>query len=146
MKVIGFCPASDAGKFTGVYSRKAGLSPHQIELDNMQWTKLQKYDKLIYSRISHFSQLAAQENQSLMEAAKLPNFSQLEWISANPKDEFKSFSNVIATQYGFFNKPHQDLNDLNAWTYGYFLLYQKKIVIHFQLSSPPLDMACTSLN
>ncbi|MBW0556579.1 hypothetical protein O181_096294 [Austropuccinia psidii MF-1] len=53
MKGIGFCPGSDAGKSTGVYSRKAGLSPHQIELDNTQWTKLQKYDKFIYSRISH---------------------------------------------------------------------------------------------
>ncbi|MBW0475084.1 hypothetical protein O181_014799 [Austropuccinia psidii MF-1] len=54
MKGIGFCPGSDAGKSAGVYSRKAGLSPHQIELDNMQWTKLQKYDEFIYSRISHF--------------------------------------------------------------------------------------------
>ncbi|MBW0507693.1 hypothetical protein O181_047408 [Austropuccinia psidii MF-1] len=60
MKGIGFRPGSDSGKSAGVYSRKAGLSPHQIELDNMQWTKLQKYDKFIYSRISHFSQLAAQ--------------------------------------------------------------------------------------
>ncbi|MBW0539088.1 hypothetical protein O181_078803, partial [Austropuccinia psidii MF-1] len=69
-----------------VYSQKAGSSPHEIELDNMQWTKLQKYDEFIYSRISHFSQLATQENHSLMEAAKLPNFSQLEWTSANPKE------------------------------------------------------------
>ncbi|MBW0497286.1 hypothetical protein O181_037001, partial [Austropuccinia psidii MF-1] len=67
-----------------VYSRKAGLSPHQIELDNMQWTKLQKYYKFIYSRISHFS------------------------------------------QDGFFNKFHQDLNDLNAWTYDIFLFVSKK--------------------
>ncbi|MBW0516104.1 hypothetical protein O181_055819 [Austropuccinia psidii MF-1] len=120
MKGIGFFPGSDADKSAGVYSRKACLSPHQIELNNMQWTKLQKYDKFIYSRISHFSQLATQENQSLMEAAKLPNFSQLEWTSANPKEECKSFSNVIVTQDRFFNKPHQDLNDLNAWTYGIF--------------------------
>ncbi|MBW0527512.1 hypothetical protein O181_067227 [Austropuccinia psidii MF-1] len=91
----------------------------------MQWTKLQKYDKFIYSRISHVSKLAAQENQSLMEAAKLPNFSQLEWNSANPKEEFESFSNVIVTQDGFFNKPHQDLNDLNAWTYGIFSFVSK---------------------
>ncbi|MBW0557578.1 hypothetical protein O181_097293 [Austropuccinia psidii MF-1] len=77
VKGIGFLPGSDAGKSEGFYSRKAGLSPHQIELDNMKWTKLQKYDKFIYSIISHFSQLATQENQSLMEAAKLPNFSQL---------------------------------------------------------------------
>ncbi|MBW0590069.1 hypothetical protein O181_129784 [Austropuccinia psidii MF-1] len=75
MKGIGFCPGSDSGKSAGVYSRKPGLTPHQIELDNMQWTKLQQYDKLIYSRIAHFSKLAASENQSLMEAAKLPNFS-----------------------------------------------------------------------
>ncbi|MBW0490532.1 hypothetical protein O181_030247 [Austropuccinia psidii MF-1] len=126
MKGIGFCPGSDAGKSAGVYSRKAGLSPLKIELDNRQWTKLQKYDKFIYSRISHFSQLAAQANQSLIEAAKLPNFSQLEWISANPKEEFKSFSNVIVTQDVFFNKPHQDLNDLNAWTYGIFSFVSKK--------------------
>ncbi|MBW0545957.1 hypothetical protein O181_085672 [Austropuccinia psidii MF-1] len=69
---------------------------------------------------------AAQENQSSIEAAQLPNFSQLEWISANPKDEFKSFSNVIVTQDGFFNKPHQDLNDLNAWSYGIFTFDSKK--------------------
>ncbi|MBW0573087.1 hypothetical protein O181_112802 [Austropuccinia psidii MF-1] len=92
----------------------------------MQWTKLQQYDQFIYTRISHFSKPAANENQSLMEAAKLPNFSQLEWTSANPKEEFKSFTNVIVTQDGFFNKPHQDLNDLNAWTYGIFSFVSKK--------------------
>ncbi|MBW0493285.1 hypothetical protein O181_033000 [Austropuccinia psidii MF-1] len=118
MKGIGFCPGSDSGKYAGVYSIKTGLTPHQIELDNIQWTKLQQYVKFIYSRISHFLKQAANENKSLMEVAKLPNFSQLEWTSANPKDEFKSFTNVIVTQDGFFNKPHQDLNDLNAWTYG----------------------------
>ncbi|MBW0550757.1 hypothetical protein O181_090472 [Austropuccinia psidii MF-1] len=85
MKGIGFCPGSDAGKSAGVCARKAGLSPLQIELDNMQWTKIQKYDKFIYSRISHFSKLATQENQSLMEEAKLPNFSQLELTFSNPK-------------------------------------------------------------
>ncbi|MBW0507297.1 hypothetical protein O181_047012 [Austropuccinia psidii MF-1] len=126
MKGIGFGPGSDAGKSVGVHSRKAGSSPHQIELDNMQWTKLQKYDEFIYSRISHFSQLAAQVNQSLIEAAKLPNFSQLQWICANPKDEFKYFSNVIVTQDGFFNEPRQDLNDLNSWTYGIFSFVSKK--------------------
>ncbi|MBW0483780.1 hypothetical protein O181_023495 [Austropuccinia psidii MF-1] len=80
----------------------------------MQWTKPQQYDELIYSRISHFSKVAANENQSLMEAAKLPNFSQLEWTSANQKEEFKSFTNAIVTQHGFFNKQHQDLNIVNA--------------------------------
>ncbi|MBW0559967.1 hypothetical protein O181_099682 [Austropuccinia psidii MF-1] len=69
---------------------------------------------------------AAQENHSLMEAAKLPNFSQLESTSANPKQESKSFSNVIVTKDGSFNKPHQDLNDLNAWTYGIFSFVSKK--------------------
>ncbi|MBW0498215.1 hypothetical protein O181_037930 [Austropuccinia psidii MF-1] len=126
MKGIGFCPGSDAGKSEGVYSRKAGLSPLQIELDNMQWTKLQKYDEFIYSRISHFSKLAAQESQSLMEAAKLPKFGQLEWTSANPKEEFRSFSKVIVTKDAFFNKPHQDLNYLNSWTYGIFSFVSKK--------------------
>ncbi|MBW0548314.1 hypothetical protein O181_088029 [Austropuccinia psidii MF-1] len=126
MKGIGFCPGSDAGKSEGVYSRKAGVSPLQIEMDNMQWTKLQKYDEFIYSRISHFSKLAANENQSLMGAAKLPNFIQLKWTSATPKDKFKSFSNVIVTQDGFFNKLPQDLNDLNAWTYGIFSFVSKK--------------------
>ncbi|MBW0538583.1 hypothetical protein O181_078298 [Austropuccinia psidii MF-1] len=126
MKGIGFCPGSDAGKSAGFYSRKAHLSPLQIELDNMQWTKLQKYDEFIYSRISQFSKLAAQENHSSMEAAKLPSFSQLEWTSTNPKEEFKSFSNVIVTQDGFFNKPHQYLNDLNSWTYGIFSFVSKK--------------------
>ncbi|MBW0580257.1 hypothetical protein O181_119972, partial [Austropuccinia psidii MF-1] len=33
------------------------------------------------------------ENQSLIEAARLPNFSQLKWNSANQKEEFKSFTN-----------------------------------------------------
>ncbi|MBW0571563.1 hypothetical protein O181_111278 [Austropuccinia psidii MF-1] len=61
-----------------------------------------------------------------MEAAKLPNFSQLEWTSSNPKEELKSFTNVIVTQEGFFNKLHQDLNDLNAWTYGIFSFVSKK--------------------
>ncbi|MBW0576775.1 hypothetical protein O181_116490, partial [Austropuccinia psidii MF-1] len=89
------------GIMKGVYSRKPGSTPHQIELDNIQWTKLQQYDRFTYSRISHFSKLAANENQSLMEAAKLPNFSKLEWTSANPKEELKSFTNVIVTQDGF---------------------------------------------
>ncbi|MBW0561228.1 hypothetical protein O181_100943 [Austropuccinia psidii MF-1] len=120
MKGIGFHPGSDSGKFAGVYSRKPGLTPHQIETDNNQWTNLHKYEELFYSRISNFSKLAANENQSLMEEAKLPNFSYLEWSSDNPKEEFKSFTNFIVTQDGFFNKPHQDLNDLNAWTYGIF--------------------------
>ncbi|MBW0547869.1 hypothetical protein O181_087584 [Austropuccinia psidii MF-1] len=65
MKGVGFLTASDAGKPAGVYARKAGLSPHQIDLDNIQWTKLQNYEEFIYSRISHFSQLAARQNQSL---------------------------------------------------------------------------------
>ncbi|MBW0549870.1 hypothetical protein O181_089585 [Austropuccinia psidii MF-1] len=120
MKGIGFCPGSDSGKSAGVYSRKQGLTPHQIETDNNHGNKLHKYDQFVYLRISHFSKLAANEKQSLTEAAKLPPFSQLEWNSSNPKQEFKSFTNVIVTQDGFFNKPHQYLNDLNAWTYGIF--------------------------
>ncbi|MBW0519697.1 hypothetical protein O181_059412 [Austropuccinia psidii MF-1] len=92
----------------------------------MQWTKLQQYDKFYYSRIFHFSKLAANESQSLMEEAKLPKFSQLEWTSANPKEEFKSFTNIIVTQDVFFNKPHQDLNDLNSCPYGTFSFVSKK--------------------
>ncbi|MBW0516729.1 hypothetical protein O181_056444 [Austropuccinia psidii MF-1] len=95
-------------------------------MDNNQWTKLQQFEEFVYSRISHLSKLAANENQSLMEAAKLPNFSQLEWTSASLKEEFKSFTNVIVTQDGFLTKPHQDLNDLNAWTYGIFSFVSKK--------------------
>ncbi|MBW0578192.1 hypothetical protein O181_117907 [Austropuccinia psidii MF-1] len=120
MKGIGFCSGSDSGESAGVYSRKPGLTPHQIETYNNQWTKLQQFDEFFYSRISHFSKSATNENKLLMEADKLPNFSQLEWTSANLKEEFKSFTNVIVTQDGFFNKPHHDLNDLNAWTYGIF--------------------------
>ncbi|MBW0555379.1 hypothetical protein O181_095094 [Austropuccinia psidii MF-1] len=115
MKGIGFCPGSDSGKSAGV---KPGLTLHQIETDNNHWNKLQQYDQFVYSRISHFSELAENEKQSLMEAAKLPTFSQLECNSSNPKKEFKSFTNVIVTQDGFFNKPHQYSNDLNALTYG----------------------------
>ncbi|MBW0592374.1 hypothetical protein O181_132089 [Austropuccinia psidii MF-1] len=136
MKGIGFLSGSDSGKSAGVYSRKPGLTPHQIETDNNQWTKLHQYDEFVYSRISDFSKLAENENHSLMEAAKLPNFSKLEWTSANPKEEFKSFTNVIVTQDGFFNKLHQDLNDLNACTYGIFYFVSKTISIPFQLSSP----------
>ncbi|MBW0478203.1 hypothetical protein O181_017918 [Austropuccinia psidii MF-1] len=61
-----------------------------------------------------------------MEAAKLPSFSQLKWTSANPKEEFKPFTNFIVTQDGFFNNPHQDLNDPNAWTYGILSFVLKK--------------------
>ncbi|MBW0463718.1 hypothetical protein O181_003433 [Austropuccinia psidii MF-1] len=126
MKGIGFCPGSDSGKYAGVYSQRPGLTPLQIELDNKQWTKLQQYDKFICSIITHFSKLASNKSQSLMEAAKLPNFSQLQWTSAHQKEEFKSFSNVIVTQDGFFNKPYQDLNYLNSWTYGIFSFVSKK--------------------
>ncbi|MBW0573056.1 hypothetical protein O181_112771 [Austropuccinia psidii MF-1] len=126
MKVIGFCSGSDSGKSAGVYSRKPGLTLHQIQTDNNEWNKLHQYDEFVYSRISHFSKLTVNENQSLMEAAKLPNFGQLERTSANYKEEFKSFTNVIVTQDGFFNKPHQDLNDLNGWTYGIFSFVSKK--------------------
>ncbi|MBW0499474.1 hypothetical protein O181_039189 [Austropuccinia psidii MF-1] len=86
------------GIMKGVYSQKPGSNPHQIELNNMQWTKLQQYDEFIYSRISHFSRLATNENHLFMEEAKLPDFSQLEWALVNPKEEFKSFVNVIVTQ------------------------------------------------
>ncbi|MBW0540309.1 hypothetical protein O181_080024 [Austropuccinia psidii MF-1] len=126
MKGIGFCPCSDSGKSAGVYFRKPGLTPHQIETDNNQWYNLHQYDKFVYSRISYFTKLAANEDQSLMEAAKLPNFSQLKWSSASPKEEFKSFTNVIVTQDGFFNKPNQDLNDPNSWTYGILSFVSKK--------------------
>ncbi|MBW0579771.1 hypothetical protein O181_119486 [Austropuccinia psidii MF-1] len=61
-----------------------------------------------------------------MEAAKLPNFSQLKWTSSNPNEEFKSFTNVVVTKDGFFNDSHQDLNDLDAWTYGIFAFVLKK--------------------
>ncbi|MBW0535510.1 hypothetical protein O181_075225 [Austropuccinia psidii MF-1] len=126
MKGIGFFPGSDSGKSAVVYSRNPGSTPHQIETDNNKWTKLHKYDQSVYSRISHSSKLAANENQSLMEAAKLQNFSHLKWTYANQKQESKSFTNVIVTQDGFINKPHQDLNDLNAWTYGIFSFVSKK--------------------
>ncbi|MBW0573091.1 hypothetical protein O181_112806 [Austropuccinia psidii MF-1] len=109
-----------------VYSRKPRLTPHQIKTDNNQWTKIHQYDEFVYSKISHFSKLTANENQSLMEAAKLPNFSQIEWTSADSKEEFKSFTNVIVTQDEFFNKLHQDLNDFNAWTSGIFAFVSKK--------------------
>ncbi|MBW0589557.1 hypothetical protein O181_129272 [Austropuccinia psidii MF-1] len=92
----------------------------------MQWTKLQQFDKLIDSRISHFSKVAENENHSLMEAAKSQSFSKLKLTSSNQKQEFKSFTNVIVTQDGFFNKPHQDLNNLNAQTYGIFSFVSKK--------------------
>ncbi|MBW0559958.1 hypothetical protein O181_099673 [Austropuccinia psidii MF-1] len=62
MKGTGFCSGSDSGKSAGVYSRKPGLTPHKIETDNIQWTKLQQYDKFVYLRISHFSKLEANEN------------------------------------------------------------------------------------
>ncbi|MBW0591123.1 hypothetical protein O181_130838 [Austropuccinia psidii MF-1] len=75
MKGIGFCSGSDSGKYAGVYSRTPGLNPHQIETDNDQWTKLHQYEEFVYSRISHFFKLASNENQSLMEATRLPNFS-----------------------------------------------------------------------
>ncbi|MBW0534952.1 hypothetical protein O181_074667 [Austropuccinia psidii MF-1] len=126
IKGIGFRPGSNSGKSAGFYSRKPGSTPHQIETDNNQWTKLHQYAKFVYLRISDFSKLAANEDKSLMEAAKLLNFSQLEWTSANPKEEFKSFTNVIVTQNGFFNKPHQDLNYLNSWTYDIFSFVSKK--------------------
>ncbi|MBW0567215.1 hypothetical protein O181_106930 [Austropuccinia psidii MF-1] len=125
MKGIGFHSGSDYGRSAGVYSRQPGLNLHQIETDNNQWTKLHQYDEFVYSRISHFSKLAANENQSLMEAAKLPNLSKLGWTSANSKEEFKSFTNVIVTQDGFFNKLHQYSNDLNSWTYGIFSFVSK---------------------
>ncbi|MBW0534648.1 hypothetical protein O181_074363 [Austropuccinia psidii MF-1] len=82
------------------------------------------------------------KNQSLMEAAKLPDFSQLEWTSANQKEEFKSLTNVIVTQDGFFEKPHQDLNDLNAWTYVIFSFLSKNIFTPsgFGLHFPELKM------
>ncbi|MBW0556612.1 hypothetical protein O181_096327 [Austropuccinia psidii MF-1] len=86
----------------------------------MQWTKPQQYDSLIYSRISNLTELAEKENKSLMEEAKLPNFSKLKWTPSNPKEQFKSFTNVIFTQGVFLNKPHQYLHDLNSWTYGMF--------------------------
>ncbi|MBW0511891.1 hypothetical protein O181_051606 [Austropuccinia psidii MF-1] len=63
VKGIGFCPSSDSGKSAGVYSRKPSSTPHQIETDNNKWTKLHQYDEFVYSRISHFSKLAANENQ-----------------------------------------------------------------------------------
>ncbi|MBW0467227.1 hypothetical protein O181_006942 [Austropuccinia psidii MF-1] len=63
-----------------------------------------------------------------MEAALLTSFSQLKWTSANPKEEFKSFTNVIVTQDGFFNNSHQDPNDINAWTYGIFYFVSKNDV------------------
>ncbi|MBW0500137.1 hypothetical protein O181_039852 [Austropuccinia psidii MF-1] len=119
MKGFGFCPGSYSGK-------SAGLTPYQIESDNMQWTKIQQYEEFIYSIISHSSKLGKNANQSLMEAAKLPSLSQLKWTSANQKAEFKSFTNVIVTQDGFFHKPHQDLHDLNVWTYGIFYFVSKK--------------------
>ncbi|MBW0483893.1 hypothetical protein O181_023608 [Austropuccinia psidii MF-1] len=146
MTGIGFCPGSDSGKSAGVHSRKPNLTRLKTELDNMKSTKLHQYDEFIYSRISHFSKLAANENHSLMEEAKLPNLSQLDRTSSNPKEELKSSSNFIVTQNGFFNKPHQDLNNLNSWTCGIFSFVLKKISTPFQLSSLPLDMACTSLN
>ena len=88
-------------KYLGVYSRKPGLTPHQIETYNNQWTKLHQYDEFVYSRISHFQKLAANENKSLMKAAKLPNFSQLKCTSSNIKQDFKSFTNLFAIQMDY---------------------------------------------
>ncbi|MBW0491070.1 hypothetical protein O181_030785 [Austropuccinia psidii MF-1] len=95
IKGICFCPGSDSGKSAAVYSQKPGLTPHQIETNNEKCSKLQQYDKFIFSGIYHFFKLSENENKSLMEAAKLSKFTQLEWTSANPKEELKYFTKLI---------------------------------------------------
>ncbi|MBW0562692.1 hypothetical protein O181_102407 [Austropuccinia psidii MF-1] len=77
MKGIGFCHVSDSENSAGIYSQKHGFTPQVIKADNKQWTKPQQYDELIHSIISYFSKLAANKNQSLIEAAILPHFTQL---------------------------------------------------------------------
>ncbi|MBW0574540.1 hypothetical protein O181_114255 [Austropuccinia psidii MF-1] len=89
------------GIMKGVYSREPGLTPHQIEMNNNQWTKFSNFTNLFTQEYPIFQNQKLMKNQSLMEAVKLPNFSQLEWTSANLKEEFKSLTNVIVSQDGF---------------------------------------------
>ncbi|MBW0538298.1 hypothetical protein O181_078013 [Austropuccinia psidii MF-1] len=79
MKGIGFCQGSDSGRSSGVYARKAGLTKKTIDEDNEQWSTLQEFDDFIHSHIQGFSNNALKDNQEIMNAANLPNFSQLEW-------------------------------------------------------------------
>ncbi|MBW0561524.1 hypothetical protein O181_101239 [Austropuccinia psidii MF-1] len=124
MKGIGFCQGSYSGKSAGVYARKAGLTKKKIDDDNEQWSALQEFGDLIHSRIQGFSNNALKDNQEIINAANLPNFSQLEWHS-NKSPNFKTYSNVIVTLNGFHNKPHTDNNDINSWNYGIFSFINK---------------------
>ncbi|MBW0462155.1 hypothetical protein O181_001870 [Austropuccinia psidii MF-1] len=51
MRGIGFRQGSDKGKSAGVYARKPGLTIKEIEDNNHEWDKLEKYDQFIQSRI-----------------------------------------------------------------------------------------------
>ncbi|MBW0476715.1 hypothetical protein O181_016430 [Austropuccinia psidii MF-1] len=115
MKEIGLCQGSDSGKSSGVYERKAGLTKKTIDEDNEQWSTLHKFNEFIHSQIQGFSNNALKDNQEIMNAANLPNFSQFEWHS-NKSPNFKTYSYVIVTFNGFHNKPHTDNKEINSWT------------------------------
>ncbi|OAV87763.1 hypothetical protein PTTG_09823 [Puccinia triticina 1-1 BBBD Race 1] len=127
MHMIGFRPGNDKGKSGGTYARKK-LTPAQTAEDNRLWAKLQSFNHFLADRMEAISSTAYRQNKELMQEYGIPNWSQDVWRELKKEDQIeKQFaSNVSVTFNDFYNRPHQDTNDLNGWTYGIFSFIDKK--------------------
>ncbi|MBW0566858.1 hypothetical protein O181_106573 [Austropuccinia psidii MF-1] len=127
MKGVGFFCGSDSGKSLGVYDRKTTLNQEKFEADNEEWMTLSRFENFVSSSIQILSMSASHENNDIMQEAQLPEWHEGEW---NPKfhQNLQSFSNVIITANGFHNCVHQDVKDMNTWTYGLFTFFDKSAI------------------
>jgi hypothetical protein len=68
------------------------------------------------------SHSAYQQKKELINKSGIPNWLQEEWAEMCKKDQIKfQFAlNVSVTYNDLYNKPHQDKNNINSWTYGIF--------------------------
>jgi hypothetical protein len=106
------------GPFTGTYARDRDISEEDSIADSALWKKLDGHNDFIANRIRSLSLSAWQQNHKVSTDYAIPNWSQEEWVEFKKENNFAG--NVTVTMDDFYNKVHQDDEDLNPWTYGFF--------------------------
>ncbi|KAH9451787.1 hypothetical protein Pst134EA_025725 [Puccinia striiformis f. sp. tritici] len=126
MQMLGFCQASEKGISGGTYAYDQNLKKLDIANDLKLWDGLDAHNSFISGRVKSLYARAYLDNTTLMKDKAIPNWSWKEWDDLEAKDGERVASCASVTWAGFLNKPHEDENDVNGWTYGMFSYIDKK--------------------
>ncbi|KAI7940084.1 hypothetical protein MJO28_013736 [Puccinia striiformis f. sp. tritici] len=126
MQMLGFCQASEKGISGGTYAYDQNLKKLDIANDLKLWDGLDAHNSFISGRVKSLYAWAYLDNTTLMKDKAIPNWSWKEWDDLEAKDGERVASCASVTWAGFLNKPHEDENDVNGWTYGMFSYIDKK--------------------